>query len=658
MSDRIGVFICGCGPNIRSRIDIDGLLKWAVNIEAVACAETFDLLCAEKGQLFLIDEIREKDLTRIVIAGCTPKEHEKTFRRAVKKAGLNPYLLQIANVREQCAWVTHESDSATERAKRIILAAVKRVSTHEPLEEREIECNPDVMVVGAGVAGLSAATTLAQQGRTVHLVESQPCIGGKAVRYDALFPDETCAACILEPMMDNVLNHPGIRLATLAEPVDIKGYFGNFTVTVRQKPRYVDPTKCLGCEACVTVCPVTMINEFDEALNRRKAITIPYGGALPHVALIDATQCLHLSEGSCDACRTECPFEAVNFGDTETEFTVAVGAVVLATGFDLIDLHRAPEYGWGGGRDIYHGLEFERMVNADGPTEGEIRMKSGQSPRRIALLNCAGSRSNAYNAHCSGICCMYSLKFIRLIREKLPDTEIFHIYADWCFPVTGAQAVFNRIQAEGRVRFSRMASPGSIDVLPSEEGIRIAYTDATGEEKELYVDMAVLASSMEGSAGGRDLAERFGLELDSLGFFVTADPVLAPISTSVDGIYVAGCAKSPMNVADSIAQGQAAAGNILQRLIPGEKIPIEPLTAEIDESQCAGCRICIGTCRYGALCHDDKRRITAVNDLICRGCGVCAAACPAEAIGPRHFKSKTLHSEIEGLLKSRKDDAF
>jgi len=658
MTEKIGVFICGCGPNIKSVIDVETLLDWAGNLENVACAKTFDLLCADDGQVFLENEIRESALTRVVVAGCTPKEHETTFRRVMKNAGLNPYLLQIANVREQCAWVTPDGVLATEKAKRIIEAAVQRVLLHEPLVEKRIACNPDVLVLGAGVAGLSAAATLAQQGRTVYLVERDPCIGGKAIRFETLFPDETCAACVLEPMVDEVLNHPGIRLITLAELSDLKGYFGNFEVTLHRKPRYVDSRKCLGCGECMAVCPVSVVNEFNEGLDSRKAITIPYPGAMPNVARIDEAQCLHFTDGSCVACRDGCPFDAVAFEDTEMWEVISVGALVLATGFDLFDLEKAPEYGYGKIPEIYNSLEFERIANSDGPTGGKILLKEGRPPRRIALVHCAGSRSPLYNEYCSGICCTYTLKFARMIRQKAPDTTIFQLYADWCFPMKEAQPVFNSARAENTIRLHRMASPGSLEMTPFEGGIRIVYTDVSGADVHLGVDMVILSPSMEGSSGSLELAERTGVGRDVWGFFSSADPILSPVSTAVDGIYIAGCAQSPKDVAGAVAQGQAAAGNILKRLIPGEKITIEPMTAEVDESRCAGCRICIGTCGYGALCHDEDRHVAVINDLICRGCGFCAAACPAEAIGPKHFKSRAILSEISGLLKCRKNNAL
>jgi len=652
--ERIGVYVCECGPNIKEVLDVDEVVRFAQILDNVVWARSFGLLCSDQGKAVIAGEIKEHGLTRLVIAACSPKEHEITFRNVLKDAGLNPFLVQIANIREQCAWVVKDKAVATQKAKEIITAAIERVVYHESLEVKQIECRPDVLVVGAGIAGISAALTLSQKNRKVYVVEKSPCIGGKAARYEDLYPSLECAACVLDPLLDQALHNEHIEFFTFSEVQKVLGYYGNFTITVRKKASFVNTDTCLGCELCFEVCPVTVKNEFNEKLNDRKAVYIPYAGALPNVAVIDKTHCLRFKGNTCNACQKACPFDCINYEDTDRTVELNVGAVVLATGFDLFDPGQAPQYGYGRIEDVYTSLEFERLLSSTGPTGGKIILQDGRPPEKIAFVHCAGSRTDKFNAHCSGICCMYSLKFAYQVRQKLPGVSINMLYSDLCLPGKSAQGFFNKISQESDVKFHRMKKPDAVRTDVKNKKILVRYTDVYGEPVTIEADMVVLAAAVEGAKDAFDLADMFDIPLGAGGFFAEENPLLAPVSTVREGVFIAGCAQGAMDIGDAAAQGQAAAGKILQRLIPGEKLEIEAVTAQVDQDLCSGCKICMDLCAFQAITGDDLSQQVSINEILCRGCGVCAAACPSGAIEARHFTDTQVCAEIKGLVQQKR----
>jgi heterodisulfide reductase subunit A len=650
-AERIGVYVCECGPNIKDAVDLDGVVNFVQGLRNVVLAKPFGLLCSEEGQELIGKDIKEHGLTRVVIAACSPKEHENTFKEVLQKACLNPFLLQIANIREQCAWVVKDNRLATDKAKAMITAAVSRVIHHEPLEIKEIECQEDVLVVGAGIAGIGAALTLAQKNRKVYLVERSPCIGGKVARYEDVFPNLECASCVLDPILDEVLHNEQIEVLTFSEVQEALGFYGNFTVRINRKARFVDTRTCIGCGACFEVCPVKVKNEYNEGLDERRAIYIPYAGALPNLAVIDKSRCLHWQAEKCKACQEACPFGSVNFEEADTVQELRVGAIVLTTGFDIFDPKRAPQYGYEKIEDVYTSLEFERLVNSTGPTEGKILLKNGKPPEKIALVHCVGSRTRKFNEHCSAVCCMYSLKFAHQVMQKLPGASITELHSDLCLPGKDSQQFFRKISGEDGIELIHMKNPDSIEITQEDGKPLIKFTDIHGKSQAVASDMVVLAPAMEGAKDAGAMAEIFDISQGEGGFFAEENTKVAPVSTAMEGIFIAGCAQGPKDIQSSVAQGQAAAGRILSRLVPGEKLALEPVTADVDEDLCSGCKMCVGLCSYKAIACDNLKRSIAINKILCRGCGVCAATCPSGAIKAKHFTDTQVSEEIRGLVR-------
>jgi heterodisulfide reductase subunit A len=650
VAERIGVYVCECGPNIKDAVDLDEVVKFVQGFENVVLTKAIGLLCAADGQRVIEEDIQEHHLTRVVIAGCSPKEHENTFKQCLERAGLNPFLLQIANIREQCAWVVKDKALATDKAKATIHAAIRRVAHHEPLEVKEIECQPDALVVGAGIAGISAALTLAQKNRKVYLVEKLPCIGGKVARYEDVFPNLECASCILDPLLDEVLHNDQIEILTLSEVQEVLGFYGNFLVTVHKKARCVDSQTCIGCGACIETCPVKVANEYNEGLDERRAIYIPYPGALPNVAVIDKEHCLRWQGQACSACKEACPFGSIIYEETDQTRQLRVGGVVLAPGFDLFNPGEAPQYGYGKIDSVYTSLEFERLVNSTGPTEGKILLRNGRVPENIALVHCVGSRTSRFHEYCSAVCCMYLSKFAHQVNTKLPGASITGFYSDLCLPGKEAQGFFNKIRRDADIQFIHLQDPDSIEIAQERENTVIRFTDVQGKSEAVVSDMVVLAPAMEGARDAGALAELFNLSQGKGGFFVEEATKLLPVATAIEGVFVAGCAQGPKDIQSSVVQGQAAAGTILSRLVPGEKLALEPVSAEVNRDYCCGCKLCLGVCSYKAISFDAVTNDVSINKVLCRGCGACAPACPSGAIKVSHFTDAEISEEIRALM--------
>jgi heterodisulfide reductase subunit A len=595
-------------------------------------------------------DIREKGLTRVVVASCSPLMHESTFRRAVEGAGLNPFLFQMANIREQCSWITENRELATARAKAIISAAVMRVNFNEPLEVQKVPVNPNVLIVGGGITGIEAALQIADSGKKVYLVEKEPTIGGYMARFDKTFPTLDCAACILTPKMVSVGQHENIELLTYSDVTDFSGYVGNFTVKIRKRPRYVDEDKCNGCGQCEQKCPLSVPSEFDCKLGKRKAIYRPFPQAVPSIPVIDREHCLYFTRGACKVCVKFCPKGAIDFEQKETYVEVQVGSAILATGFDLFDPTRVREYGYGTLPNVITSLEFERLTHASGPTAGKIQLKNGKLPESVAIVHCVGSRDQNYNEYCSRVCCMYSLKIAHLVHEKT-DAKVYEFYIDMRAFGKGYEEFYKRLLQED-VTFirGRVAEITNVTRDPPEKGKLIVIAEDTllGIVRRVAVDMVILSVGLEPRKDAVQLAHIFRISRSKDGFFLEKHPKLAPVSTAGDGIYIAGSCQSPKDIPDCVAQGAAAAANVLS-LVDRKEVELEPTIALINKEACSGCRICLGLCPYNAISFDETSDLAVINSVLCKGCGVCVAACPSGAIEQQNFTDRQLLAEVEAI---------
>jgi heterodisulfide reductase subunit A len=650
MTEKIGVYICHCGENIARTVDCKSVVEHVAGLPDVAIAREYQYMCSDPGQEFIKKDIKELGLTRVVVASCSPLMHEPTFRRTVEEAGLNPFLFQMANIREQCSWISENKEMATERAKAIVRAAVKRVIFHEPLDVRKVPVNPDVLVVGGGITGIEAALQIADSGKTVYLVEREPTIGGYMARFDKTFPTLDCAACILTPKMVSVGQHPNIELLSYSDVTGFSGYVGNFTARIRKRPRYVEEEKCNGCGLCTEKCPVSVPSEFDCGLGKRKAIYRPFPQAVPNIPVIDKGHCLYFTKGVCKVCVKFCPRGAINFEQKETYVDLQAGAAILATGFDLFDASKLKQYGYGRLPNVVTSLEFERMSHASGPTAGKILLKNGQMPASVAILHCIGSRDQNNNEYCSRVCCMYSLKIAHLAHEKT-GARTYEFYIDLRAFGKGYEEFYKRLLQEETIFIrGKAAEVTDFPQTPAERGKLVVVAEDTllGIVRRIPVDMVVLSVGLEPRRDVADVARIFSISRSQDGFFLERHPKLAPVSTASDGIFIAGACQGPKDIPDSVAQGAAAAANALS-LVDRKEVTLEPTVAVIDEKSCSGCKICTGLCQYNAIEFNETKKVSSVNDALCKGCGVCVAACPSGAIKQRNFTDDQLIAEVEAV---------
>jgi len=561
MAKKIGVYVCECGNNIADNVDIDRVIKALSPLRDVAVVEKNRLLCSEDGKEFLKQSIIDHELTHLVVAACSPKQHEHTFMSVCEATKLNPYLFQMANIREQCAWVTSDKEEATDKAIRQIAAAIARVAYNEALEKKKIDVYPDVLVIGGGIAGIKATQVLASPDRKVYLVEKSSSLGGKVKGFDKLFTKMESGSVLIENELKKLQEDENIEVFTDSEVEQILGFFGNFEVKVVKKA-------------------------------------------------------------------------------TNEELNCNVGAVVLATGFDLMDPKGLSQYGYGKLDDVYTSLEFEEM----NLSTGKLLLKNGKPPESVAIIHCVGREDKGY---CSKVCCMYSLKFARMLKAQLPKVKVCQIYSDLCIPGKAYQKFYEETEGLG-VEFVRAEKT---NVTQNGKGMTVRYENETGSKGDLAADMVILVPAMEPSSDTNKFAEMLGIPIDNEGFLAQEHQKLAPVASSVEGVFVVGCAQGPKNISESIVQSEAAAGKILSALVPGRKLELEVKTSEISETFCTGCKTCISVCPYSAISFDDFRRISVVNEALCHGCGVCAAACPSGAARVKNFAFTQIYQEVEALLK-------
>ncbi len=647
MATRIGVYVCHCGTNIHPKVNTHEVAAYAKGLHNVVVAKDYKFMCSEPGQDMIIHDVKSWGLNRVVVASCSPRIHEKTFQNACLRGGLNPFLFQMTCIREHCSWVTEDSRLATSKAKKLVGAAVSRVNYHEELFSRVQAVHPDVLVVGGGIAGIQAALDIAKSGHKVHLVERAPSIGGHMAQFDKTFPPPGCAACIFTPKKVAVSQEPNINLMTYSEVAEVEGFVGNYDVTIRMKPRYVDMVKCTGCGLCLEKCPTKTPSEFEEGLTQSRAIFRYSPQAVPNKPAINPDYCRTLNGKKCGACEKLCPSGAIDFNQKEVDVQVKVGTMILATGFDIMDPTPLKQYGFGRFDDVYTGLQFERLNNATGPTGGKILKKDGTPPDSVAIVHCVGSRDKNYQEYCSRVCCMYALKYDHLLKDKLGHhVKVYNYYIDLrCFG-KGYEEFLRRVQEEG-VQFIR----GRPSEIVQEDGKLVVVGEDTllGRTLRTPVDMVILCTSMKPRHDAQNVAHIFGISQGQDKFFLEEHPKLGPMSTPMDGVFLAGCCQGPKDIPDTVSHAAGAAGQALALASRGE-VTISPTVSWINPDICVGCKTCIELCAYSAIEFDPRRRVSVVNEAMCKGCGSCAGHCPSGAAQVKHFTEREVFTELHGLL--------
>jgi heterodisulfide reductase subunit A len=653
---RVGFYVCHCGTNIAGTVDVKALAEYAGRLPRVAVSRDYKYMCSDPGQALIEQDIADHKLNRVVVASCSPLLHEATFRRALGRAGLNPFLLQMVNIREHVSWVHLDKKAATEKAQDLVRAAVQRVALHKPLQKRRVDINPSVLVVGGGIAGIHAALTLADAGKQVYLVEREPTIGGHMAMFDKTFPTLDCAACILTPKMTAVGSHPNIKLWTYSEVVKVDGYVGNYKVQVKHKPRYVIDELCIGCQECITACVYKegkTPDEFNLGLSKRKPVYLPFPQAVPQKVVIDRDTCIEFKSGKCKkTCIEACGDRlAIDFKQKETFDEIEIGAIILATGFKTFAPERSPNCGYGRYQNVYTSLEVERLINASGPTAGEVILRDGKKPESVGIIHCIGSRDANTNRWCSKVCCMYSLKLAHLIKEHT-GAHVYNFYIDMRTPGKGYEEFYDRLLDEG-VHFvrGRVADVSDWAVHPSEEGKLVIRAEDTlaGFVRRIPVDMVVLSVGLEPQADAQDVRRLFNISCAAEGWFLERHPKLAPVSTFTEGVFIAGACQGPKDIPESVAQAGAAAAEALA-LIDAKSVELEPYTASILEEECSGCKSCIPLCPYQAIAFVDEKKKAYINEVLCKGCGTCVAGCPSGSIKQNFFEDEEIFEEIEGVL--------
>jgi heterodisulfide reductase subunit A len=656
-TERIGVYVCHCGSNIAGTVDVEAVRDWAAeNLKdrGVVVSRDYKFMCSSLGQELIERDIAEEGLTRVVVAACSPHLHETTFRTACGKAGLNPYLCELVSIREQVSWVHTDKAAATIKSEAVVAGGVERVIHHQPLEPLHVPIHPATLVVGGGIAGIQAALEIADAGHPVYLVEREPSIGGHMAQFDKTFPTLDCAACILTPRMVSAGTHPHIQTLTWSEVTRVEGYVGNFTVTIRKKARHVNEDLCTGCGICQEKCPKKVVDdEYEAGLGYRKAVYTPFPQAVPKYPVIDKPNCTFFQKGTCKACQIFCPTGAIDFEQQDEFITVEVGNIILATGYDIFDARRVTQYGYGRLANVFTSLEFERLSNSAGPTNGQIVLRDGVTqPHVVGIVHCVGSRDRNFNNYCSSICCMQSLKFAHLVKERT-GAVVYNFYIDMRTPMKAYDEFYQRVLEEGTLFVrGKVAEVTDAARLPGEEGKIIIQVEDTlaGKQRRIPVDMVILSVGLEPRRDARETAHLFGISCSADGWFIEKHPKLDPVSTMTEGVLIAGCVTGPKDIPATVAQGSAAAARVLGRIEQGE-IALEPIRATVNEAQCSGCRICNNLCPFNAITFLADKMVTTINPALCQGCGTCVAACPAGAISGTGFSNEQVFGQIEGLLK-------
>ncbi|MBQ7431849.1 MAG: CoB--CoM heterodisulfide reductase iron-sulfur subunit A family protein [Lachnospiraceae bacterium] len=661
---KIGVFVCWCGSNIAATVDVKAVAEAASKEPCVVYATDYQYMCSESGQNLIIDAIKEHNLTGVVICSCSPRMHETTFRKAAQKAGLNPYMVEIANIREQCSWIHKDMAEATAKAIVLARAAIAKVQLNKPLIAGESEVTKRCLVIGGGIAGIQTALDVAEAGFPVDIVEKKPTIGGKMAQLDKTFPTLDCAACILTPRMVEAGAHENITLHTYSEVEEVSGFVGNFTVKIRKKARKVKMDLCTGCGLCTEKCPMKkQPNEFNMGLDKRGAIYIPFAQAVPKVPVIDVEACLKFKTGKCGICSKVCTAGAIDYEQQDEIIEQKYGAIVLATGFDQIKPTKFGELGYSQYPDVVTSLEYERLMNAAGPTKGHLlRPSDGKPPKEIVFVQCVGSRGQSCRdkSYCSKVCCMYTAKHAILTKDHYPDTNIHVFYIDERTPGKNFDEFYRRAVEQYGVDYIK----GQVGKVYEENGkLMVQGSDLLANEQiTLAADMVVLAAAIEPDKTARSLGTMLTASMDTNDFFTEAHAKLRPVESPTAGVFLSGMCQGPKDIPETVSQAGAAAVKVIG-LLTKDKLLGNPCVAHSDEMLCNGCSQCARVCPYGAITYVDKefrvpgpkrvetRRVAVVNEAVCQGCGACTVTCPSTAMDLKGFSNRQIMSEVDAICK-------
>ena len=651
---RIGVFICHCGSNIAGTVDCAKVAEIARTFPDVVYAQDVMYTCAEPGQAAIEAAIHEKKLDGVVVASCSPRIHEPTFRRTVERAGLNRYMFEMANIREHVSWIGKDKEANTNKAAELVQMAVAKLRNDRPLRAKSFDVNKRVLIIGGGVAGIQAALDCAEGGIQVVLVEREATIGGKMAKLDKTFPTIDCSACILGPKMVDVAQHPNITLYAKSEVEDISGYVGNFSIKIRKRATYVDWDKCTGCGACTEKCPAKKTPDaFNELVGPTTAINIAFPQAIPKKAVINPDYCRQLTQGKCGVCAKVCPTGAINYEQQDEIVTEEVGCIVAATGYDLMDWTVYEEYGGGRYPDVVTSLQYERLLSASGPTEGHIKRPSdGKEPKNIVFIQCVGSRDRSIGRpYCSGFCCMYTAKQAILTKDHIPDSKSFVFYMD----IRANGKIYDEFTRRAMEEYGTEYIRGRVSkIYPDGEGHLVVKGVDTllGEAVEINADLVVLAVGVEAAKGSPALAEKLRISYDNFGFFLESHVKLKPVETNTAGVYLAGVCQGVKDIPASVAQGSAAAAKVLA-LFSKDKLENDPQIASVDMKRCVDCGKCIRCCPFGAIKEVEFRgkMYAQVIETVCQGCGLCTATCPQGAIQLSHATDNQILAEVNTLCQ-------
>lgn len=658
---KIGVFICHCGTNIAGSVDINKIVEMTKLEDGVVYSEECVYMCSAAGQSMMENVIKEKNLTGVVICSCSPRMHEATFRKSALRAGLNPYMVEIANIREHCSWIHKDKDKATEKSLVLAKAAIAKVKLNNPLQAGESKVTKRALVIGGGIAGLQTALDISDAGFEVDIVEKSPSIGGRMSQLDKTFPTLDCSACILTPKMVDAAAHEKITIYTYSEVDKVEGFVGNFTVNILKKPRSVNMEKCTGCGVCYEKCPSKKgLSEFDEGLSTRKAIYTPFAQAIPNVPVIDRDQCIKFKINKCGLCEKVCTVGAIDFKQSHEIITRNYGAIVMATGYNTINLDKFGEYGYSS-PDVITSLEFERLTNAAGPTKGSfVRLSDNKKPKSVTFIQCVGSRDTTSRgkSYCSKVCCMYTAKHAMLIKDKYPDIEVNVFYIDVRTPGKNFDEFYRRAVEEYGVKYIK----GQVGkVIDKKDYLWVQAVDMLDNKRiTLETDLVVLATAIEPESSVKNIATMLSASIDTNNFLIEAHPKLRPVESPTAGVFLSGVCQGPKDIPETVAQAGAASSKVIG-LLSKDKLMTNPCIAFSDELFCNGCSACEKVCPYGAITYDKKeikingikdlKRIANVNKALCQGCGACTVTCPSGAMDLLGYSNRQILAEVDAICQ-------